>query len=216
MKLYSYYRSSASYRVRIALNLKQLGYETKPIHLVNQGGEQFLTDYTQLNPQALVPTLDDSGVILSQSLAILEYLEETYPQHPLLPSDNAARAQVRAMMQLIACEVHPLNNLRVLKFLKQELACNEDQKNQWYQHWITEGFTALEKILACEEMMGLCCYGDTPTFADCCLIPQVYNAQRFNVSLGDFPMIKRINNYCLTLEAFQHASPEVQPDAPRE
>lgn len=211
MKLYSYFRSSAAYRVRIALALKGLDFDLIPVHLVKDGGEQKQPDYTAINPQQLVPSFEtDDGEILTQSMAIMEYLEENYPQIPLLPTDKIARAKVRAIAQLIASDIHPLNNLRVLKYLKHTLKIEETQKDAWYQHWIYLGFDALEKLL---PEHGNFCYGDMPTIADCCLIPQVYNALRFECDMTDYPKIMRIYQHCNTLPAFITASPEQQVDA---
>ncbi|MCG8426258.1 MAG: maleylacetoacetate isomerase [Chromatiales bacterium] len=212
-RLYSYFRSSAAYRVRIALNLKGLEHEIVPVHLLRNGGEQNLPDYTAKNPLALVPTLEHDGLNLIQSLAILEYLEETRPTPALLPDQAAARARVRALAQTIACEIHPLNNLRVLDHLVNELGQDSDSKLAWYRHWINDGFIGLEKLLANSPETGRFCHGDTPTLADCCLVPQVYNAKRFNCPLDDFPTIQRINAACNELEAFRLAAPEQQPDA---
>ena len=211
--LYSYFRSSASYRVRIALNLKGLAYTVVPVHLVQDGGQQHAPAYAQMNPAQLVPTLVDGNFALGQSLAILEYLEETHPTPALLPTGAAQRAKVRSMAQAIACEVHPLNNLRVLQYLERELQVDATAKAQWYQHWITLGFTALETMLANSPEPGAFCHGNTPTFADCCLIPQIYNARRFDTPLEAFPHILRIEAACMALPAFQHARPEAQPDS---
>ena len=208
MKLYSYFRSSAAYRVRIALNLKQLDYVIQPVHLLKN--EQQQESYIALNPSQLVPSLIDQDQSFIQSLNILEYLEERYPSLPLLPTDLVERANVRAFSQTIACDIHPLDNLRVLKYLKHELAVNDEQKNQWYQHWIIEGFKSLEMQL--KDSNGQFCFGTQATFADCCLIPQVYNAKRFNVDLSDFPKIQSIDQHCLSLPAFLRAIPEQQPD----
>lgn len=208
MKLYSYFRSSAAYRVRIALNLKQLDYVIQPVHLLKN--EQQQESYIALNPSQLVPSLIDQDQSFIQSLNILEYLEERYPSLPLLPTDLVERAKVRAFSQTIACDIHPLDNLRVLKYLKHELAVNDEQKNQWYQHWIIEGFKSLEMQL--KDSNGQFCFGTQATFADCCLIPQVYNAKRFNVDLSDFPKIQSIDQHCLSLFAFLRAIPEQQPD----
>lgn len=211
MKLYSYFRSSAAYRVRIALALKQLDYTLVPVHLLDQGGEQKLPDYTAINPQQLVPSFESNvGEIITQSIAIMEYLEEQYPKIPLLPSDTLARAKVRAMAQIIACDIHPLNNLRVLKYLKNELGVTDEQKNAWYQHWIYESFNALEQMLPANAKF---CFGDTPTIADCCLIPQVYNALRFDCDMTQFPKMMQIYNHCNSLTSFIQASPEKQVDA---
>lgn len=213
MKLYSYFRSSAAYRVRIALALKNLPFDLVPVHLVNHGGEQKSPEYTSINPQQLVPALiTDSGEVLTQSLAILEYLEETYPQTPLLPTDTVARAKVRALCQAIACDIHPINNLRVLKYLSHELQITDAQKNTWYRHWIDEGFMALEKMLTDSEDF---CVANSPTLADCCLIPQVYNALRFDCDMTKYPKIWRIYQHCNTLAAFIDASPQQQRDAPK-
>ncbi|MDO4696866.1 MAG: maleylacetoacetate isomerase [Neisseria sp.] len=212
MKLYSYYRSSAAYRVRIALNLKQLPYEISTVHLLRNGGEQKTTEYAAVNPQQLVPTLEDKGLLLTQSLAIIEYLDEAYPKTPLLPADSAGRAKVRILSHLIACDVHPLNNLRVLQYLKNCLGVGEQDKNTWYAHWIRQGLEAFEQHLK-EPSAGRFCYGDTPSMADCCLIPQLYNARRFQIDLSPYPNILRIEQECAGLPAFQTAAPENQPDA---
>ena len=185
MKLYGYWRSTAAYRVRIALQIKALQFENLSVHLVKDGGEQFKPDYVDMNPAKLVPTLIDGDVVLNQSMAIVEYLDEQYPDTPLLPKDVALRAQVRAMAQDIACDIHPLNNLRVLKYLAGTLKVEDQAKSEWYAHWILTGFAALEQRLA--KTAGKYCFGDTVTLADLCLIPQLYNARRFNVPLDDFP-----------------------------
>ncbi|EPF87887.1 maleylacetoacetate isomerase [Acinetobacter gyllenbergii] len=208
MKLYSYFRSSAAYRVRIALNLKALPYETEAVHLVKN--EQQLASYRALNPSQLVPTLLDQDQTFTQSLSILEYLEERYPTKALLPKDLVERAKVRAFAQSIACDIHPINNLRVLKYLQNDLAISNEQKTLWYRHWILEGFHSLEMQL--QHSNGQFCFGSQPTFADCCLIPQVYNAKRFKIDLSAFPKIESIYQHCLTLPAFLNATPEQQPD----
>ncbi|ENX57046.1 MULTISPECIES: maleylacetoacetate isomerase [Acinetobacter] len=208
MKLYSYFRSSAAYRVRIALNLKALPYETEAVHLVKN--EQQLASYRALNPSQLVPTLLDQDQTFTQSLSILEYLEECYPAKALLPKDLVERAKVRAFAQSIACDIHPINNLRVLKYLQNDLAISNEQKTLWYRHWILEGFHSLEMQL--QHSNGQFCFGPQPTFADCCLIPQVYNAKRFKIDLSAFPKIESIYQHCLTLPAFLNATPEQQPD----
>lgn len=210
MKLYDYYRSSASYRVRITLNLKDIKYEAFSIHLINNGGEQHHLDYKQLNPQGLVPTLDENGHIISQSLAILEYLEEISPNPPLLPQTPLGRAQVRSLALLIACDIHPLNNLRVLERLRTEFQASEDQVKSWYHHWLKLGFDALENRLQSLPHKSKVCYGQEITIADICLIPQVYNALRFDFSMNDYPIIKDIYTYCMTLSAFREAAPEQQ------
>lgn len=216
MKLYSYFRSSASYRVRIALNLKGLPCEIVPVHLLRDGGEQFKESYRKLNPDALVPAfVDESGteaVVLTQSLAIIEYLEETYPQPPLLPKGAVDRAYVRSLALTIACEIHPLNNLRVLRYLVRELKVSEEQKNAWYRHWCEQGLASMEAMLAKDPRTGRFCYGDAPTLADCVLVPQVANAQRFDCDLSTMPTIMRINQACLELDAFAKAAPAKQPD----
>jgi maleylacetoacetate isomerase len=208
MKLYDYYRSTASYRVRIALNFKDISYELLPVHLINNGGEQHQADYLALNPQGLVPTLDENGHILSQSLAIIEYLEDICPAPPILPSNPLARAQVRSLALIIACDIHPLNNLRVLEQLKQEFNANENQVNGWYHHWLKKGFDAIEEKLKHLPRKQHVCYGNEISMADICLIPQVYNAKRFNFSLDNYPLINEINDYCLTINAFADAAPE--------
>lgn len=210
MKLYSYFRSSAAYRVRIALALKGLAFDIVPVHLVNNGGEQKSPDYTAINPQQLLPSFEtDEGEIITQSLAILEFLEENYPQVSLLPTDKIARAKVRALCQIIACDIHPIDNLRVLKYLKNTLEVTEEQKNAWYQHWVYEGFNAIEKLLPDNPKF---CFGDSPTLADCCLIPQVYNAIRFECDMTNYPKIWQIYQHCNTLTSFIEASPEQQVD----
>jgi maleylacetoacetate isomerase len=217
MKLYSYFRSSASYRVRIALNLKNLPFDVVPVHLLKNGGEQFAPEYRNLNPDALVPALIDEAAdnpaALTQSLAIIEYLEETHPQPALLPKNPADRAFVRSLALSIACEIHPLNNLRVLRYLVRDLKVDEESKSAWYRHWCEQGLAALEATLARDDRVGKFCFGDTPTLADCCLVPQIANAQRFNSDLSKMPTIMRINETCLALDAFQKAAPANQPDA---
>lgn len=213
MKLYTFFRSSASYRVRIALNLKGLEYEHVPIHLRRGGGEQFSSDYKAKNPQALVPTLEDGGRLLTQSLAIIEYLEERYPAPPLLPKDPADRATVRAMALAVACEIHPIQNLRVLSYLRNELKQPESEANRWAQHWIGLGFAALEQMILTAPKRGKFCFGEAPTLADLCLVPQVANARRFGCDISGYPTLVRIDAHCATLPAFVKAAPENQPDA---
>lgn len=213
MKLYTFFRSSASYRVRIALNLKGIDCEQVPIHLRRGGGEQFLPEYKAMNPQALVPTLEDGGRLLTQSLAIIEYLEERYPEPPLLPKDPADRAAVRAMALAIACEVHPLQNLKVLNYVKGELKQDEAAANRWAQHWIALGLAALEQMVLAAPKRGRFCFGDAPTLADLCLVPQLANARRFGCDLSGVPTLVRIDAHCGTLPAFVNAAPENQPDA---
>jgi maleylpyruvate isomerase len=214
LQLYSYFRSSAAYRVRIALELKGLPYSYVPVHLLKDGGAQHAPQYQRLNPTELVPTLvDEDGHALGQSLAIMEYLDETQPAPALLPHDALGRARVRALAQTVACEIHPLNNLRVLQYLERDLKVTDAAKSDWYRHWITLGFTALERMLADNPATGRFCHGDTPGLADCCLIPQVANSRRFDTPLEAFPTIRRIDEACLALPAFQKAAPQVQPDA---
>jgi len=213
MKLHTYHRSSASYRVRIALNLKGLQAEAAYVHLTRNGGEQFAPAFDALNPQHLVPVIEDDGMALPQSLAIIEYLEETRPAAPLLPSDARGRARVRALSQAIASDIHPINNLRVLKYLSEELKASPDQKNAWYRHWVALGLAGLERQLAGDPATGLFCHGDTPTMADCCLVPQLYNARRFECDLSGYPTLAVIDARCAELAAFRDALPETQPDA---
>ena len=213
MQLYGYFRSSAAYRVRIALNLKGLSYEYVPVHLLKDGGQQLSDTYRALNPAALVPTLVDDGAALGQSLAIIEYLDETRPEVPLLPADALGRARVRGLAQAVACDTHPLNNLRVLKYLKHTLQVSDDAKNEWYRHWVDVGLGALEAMLAQSDDTGRFCHGDTPTVADLCLVPQVYNARRFGCDMSAFPTIERIDAACGELQAFVDAQPQNQLDA---
>ncbi|MCL7929217.1 maleylacetoacetate isomerase [Halomonas llamarensis] len=209
--LHGYFRSSAAYRVRIALNLKGLDYAQAPINLVK--GENHDDAYRALNPQGLVPVLEtEEGVPLTQSLAICEYLDERYPTPALLPEHIEERARVRALAQLVACEMHPLNNLRVLKYLVSELGVSEQDKLTWYRHWVIEGFNALEPMLKPAAGTGDFCHGDTPTLADLCLVPQVFNAERFECDLAAYPTIQRITANCRALEAFRLAAPGEQPD----
>jgi maleylpyruvate isomerase len=213
MKLYTFFRSSASYRVRIALNLKGLDYEQAPIHLRRGGGEQLKPAYKAINPQALVPALEDERQTFSQSLAIIEYLEERYPKPPLLPSDAAERAVVRSMALLIACEVHPIQNLRVLNHLKSDHKQSEDDTIRWARHWINLGLSALEQMIISVTEPGDFCFGKTPTMADICLVPQLGNARRFAVDLSAYPKLLAIESACISLPAFADAAPEHQPDA---
>ena len=237
LTLYTYFRSSASYRVRIALNLKALTYASKAIHLVRDGGEQLSVAYRALNPDGLVPALvlgaaadpadtadtagdgDGDGAalpsaqILTQSLAIIEYLDESYPAPPLLPASAIDRAWVRSIALAIACDIHPVNNLRILRYLSSRLNVTEHDKDAWYRHWCEQGLAALEVMLARDPRVGRFCFGDTPSLADCCLVPQVFNAQRFNCELKAMPTVLRINDACLELDAFQRAMPSRQEDA---
>lgn len=212
--LYGYWRSSAAYRVRIALALKGLAYENRPVHLVKDGGQQHATGYAAMNPQQLVPSLRDGERVLTQSLAIMEYLEETRPEPPLLPADARGRARVRALAQLVACDIHPLGNLRVLQYLERELGVDDARRGAWSRHWIATGFAAMEAMLAGHAATGRYCHGDTPGLADACLVPQVYNARRWKLPLDDYPTIRRIDEACGELEAFRSALPEAQADAP--
>ena len=217
MKLYGYFRSSASYRVRIALNLKGLDYEQVAIHLVKNGGEQLTPAYRALNPDGLVPALQDEldgeTITLTQSMAIVEYLDEVYPDIAMLPSKPLERAYVRSLALSIACEIHPVNNLRVLKYLSGTLQISDEQKNAWYRHWCEVGLAVLEQKLATDNRTGRFCFGDTPGFADCFLIPQIANAQRFNCDMSSMPTIMRIHQTCSEHPAFIKAAPANQPDA---
>lgn len=209
-QLYSYFRSSASYRVRIALNLKQLEYDTVPVHLAK--GAQRREGYLAVNPAGLVPALVEDGHVLTQSLAIIEYLDELHPEPPLLPGSAADRARIRAIAQTIACEIHPLNNLGVLNYLRDALDVDETARNAWYRHWVEKGLATVEGLLA-DSRSGAFCHGDAPTLADCCLVPQVFNAQRFASRLDHVPTVMRIFDQCMALDAFQRAAPAAQPDA---
>lgn len=214
MQLYSYFRSSAAYRVRIALNLKGLAYDYAPVHLLKDGGQQLFEPYTRLNPNAVLPTLiDDDGAILHQSLALIEYLEETHPLPPLLPTGAAARARVRALALTIACDIHPLNNLRVLRYLKNTLGVPDQARDEWYRHWVESGLLALERMLADTPATGRFCHGDTPSMADLCLVPQMFNARRLNCDMDRIPTVARIDAACREHPAFVQAAPENQPDA---
>ncbi|GGY02040.1 maleylacetoacetate isomerase [Massilia dura] len=213
MKLYTYFRSSAAYRVRIALNLKGIGYESIPVHLLKNGGEQHDDAYRAVNPSELVPALETEGVTLGQSMAIIEYLDETHPMMPLLPPDALGRARVRALAQTVACDTHPLTNLRVLRHLKGALGLSEEDRNAWYRHWLGEGMRVLEAQLANGAATGRFCHGDMPTMADCFLVPQVFNARRFDIDLAPYPTIARIDAACVDIPAFQAAHPSQQPDA---
>ncbi|QCP80378.1 maleylacetoacetate isomerase [Alcaligenes nematophilus] len=214
MILYSYFRSSAAYRVRIGLNLKGLNYQIKPVHLLKDGGQQHQPDYVQVNPVQLLPALDDDGLIITQSLAILEYLDERYPELPLLPKASAERAWARSMAQTVACDIHPLNNLRVLQYLKNELHAQEDARNQWYRHWVSVGLEGLEALVQRHGKKDHdFIFGDTPGLAEICLIPQMFNARRFDIDLSTFPRLLAVEEKCLELSAFQEAAPDRQPDA---
>ncbi|MCG9679123.1 maleylacetoacetate isomerase [Vibrio sp. Isolate24] len=211
LTLYGYWRSSAAYRVRIALNLKQLPYIQKSIHLVNNGGEQHSAQFQALNASELVPVLIDGDVRLNQSLAIIDYLDEQYPSYLLTPLDKQKRYIVKALAQDIAVDIHPINNLRVLQYLSKELLVVEEQKSQWYRHWIDVGFHSLEKKLA--QTHGAYCVGDDISLVDVCLVPQVYNAERFSVDLSRYPLIHKVTMSLREHPAFISAAPEHQPDA---
>ncbi len=213
IKLYGYWRSTAAYRVRIALNIKQISYSQTSVNLIKDGGEQHAQPYRQLNPQGLVPTLVDGPAEIGQSMAILEYLEERYPKVPLLPEDSAKRALVRQLANTIACDVHPLNNLRVLQYLSNELSVADADKTKWYHHWLFLGFSAFEQLLEKHQFNGPYCIGGELSLADTCLIPQIYNANRFDYPMEKHPLLQSINENCLQLTRFQDASPESQPDA---
>ncbi|MEW9572972.1 maleylacetoacetate isomerase [Rhodanobacter sp. Si-c] len=213
MKLYNYFRSSASYRVRIALNLKGLAYDYVSVHLTREGGEQFAAGYRGMAPEALVPVLEDGTVTVHQSLAIIEYLDEIYPSPPLLPSDAAARAAVRAMAMDIACDLHPLGNLRVLKHLAGTYGLKKEDTDAWYRHWVGLGFGALENRLASSPARGRFCHGDAPSMADIALVPQVFNARRFGTDMKLYPVISAIADRCDELDAFAEAAPARQVDA---
>ena len=210
MKLYSYYRSSAAYRVRIALNLKGLPYDYVAVNLLHN--EQKSEEYMARNPQGLLPALElEGGEVLAQSVAILEWLEDTNPAPALLPSDPLPRARVRSLVNNIVCDIHPLNNLSIMNYLRKELGASDEGVHRWYCNWVDRGFSAIEQNLA--DNMGDCCFGDQPTLADVCLIPQVYNAYRFKVPMESYPNIRQVVQHCNSLEAFANAAPEAQPDA---
>lgn len=212
MKLHNYHLSSASFRVRIALNLKGLPFEYVSHHL--RRAEHRSETFLRLNPQGLVPALElDDGAVLTQSMAIIEFLNEAYPEPPLLPLGLRERARVRALSQAIACDIHPVNNLRVLKYLETPLGHDQTTRDTWYRHWVTIGFDALEADLAAGPATGRFCHGDAPTLADICLLPQIFNAKRFDVDLGAYPTIRRIHDACLDLPAFADAVPDRQPEA---
>ncbi len=217
VKLYTYFRSSAAYRVRIALNLKGLPYEAIPVHLLRGGGEQHGEAFAERNPAQLVPVLEVGAVSLTQSLtqslAIIEYLEETHPTPPLLPREPLERAKVRALALAIACDIHPLNNLRVLQYLDAKLDVDAERRAEWSRHWIELGFAAIERMLAAGGAAGDFCYGERPTLADCVLVPQAFNALRAKCPLERYPAIRRVYEHCASLSAFQRAAPAAQPDA---
>jgi len=210
--LYSYWRSSSSYRVRIALNLKEIDYKQEPVHLVRNGGEQNQAAYREINPLGLVPALTHNGQVLVQSLAICEYLEESFPPLPLLPEDPHGRARVRGIAQSIASEIQPMNNLAVIQYLKKEMGQDDEAVRKWYGYWVGRGFAAVENWLGSQDT-GRFCHGDTPGLADCFLVPQVYNAERFKCDLEPYPRIMSITSRCRELPCFQAAAPENQPDS---
>jgi len=213
IELFSYWRSSAAYRVRIGLNLKGLPHQITPVHLVRDGGQQHTDAYAALNPQELVPTLRHGGRVLTQSMAILEYLDELFPAAALLPDDAPGRARVRALAQLVACDIHPLNNLRVMQFFGDTWNVPAPERDDWTRHWMRVGLEAMERMLVESVDTGRYCHGDSPGLADCCLVPQLYNARRFNLDLAPYPTIARIDAACAALPAFDTARPEVQADA---
>ncbi len=211
MQLYNYFRSSASYRVRIALALKGIAYDYAAVHLAKN--EHLTPSFSELNAARLVPMLEDGDKRLTQSLAIIEYLEETHPTPALLPADALGRARVRALAYDIACEIHPLNNLRVLRYLVHDLKLSEDDKNRWYRHWVESGLDVVERQLAVHPATGRFCHGDSPGLADCTLVPQIHNAQRFNCRLDNLPTVIRIFDACMALDAFSKTQPSACPDA---
>ncbi len=213
MKLYTYFRSSAAFRARIALNYKGIPYESVPRHLTRKGGEHRQPEYLQANPQGLVPALEDGGVVIGQSLAILEYLEEKYPEPPLLPKEPMARAQVRSMMLGIACDVHPLQNLRVTNYLAQEFGHDDGEVSRWRVHWISLGMSTMETLVKRYSGDGQHCFGNSVTFADVCLLPQMISAKRFGCDVSRYPGLVRIAEHLEKLPAFAEARPERQPDA---
>jgi maleylacetoacetate isomerase len=211
LKLYNYFRSSASYRVRIALALKGLAYEYVPVHLLKN--EQLKPPFSEMSPAKLVPALQEGDELITQSLAIIEYLEETHPQPPLLPAEPLARARVRSLALDIACEIHPIDNLRVLRYLVHEMKVSEDDKNRWYRHWVETGLEVVEQQLAGNAQTGRFCHGDTPTLADIVLVPQIFNAQRMDCRLDHVPTVMRVFGECMALEAFSGTQPSACPDA---
>lgn len=211
MELYNYFRSSASFRVRIAMALKGLDFDYKSVHLAKN--EQFNESYAAVSASRLVPLLRDGDALVTQSMAIIEYLDETHPEPPLLPGDALARAYVRALSQDIACEIHPLNNLRVLRYLVKDLGVSDEDKTRWYRHWVESGLAVVEQRLKAEGRAGRCCFGDTPTMADCLLVPQIFNAQRFDSRLDHVPTVMKIFEHCMTLDAFKQTQPSACPDA---
>lgn len=214
LKLYSYWRSSAAYRVRIVLHLKGLAFDTHPVHLVADGGQQHTAEFAELNPQQLVPVLMHGRRVIRQSTAIMEYLEGCFPEPAILPVDERERARARSLAAAVACDIHPLANLRVLQYLEQQLGVDEAKRGDWVRHWIRLGFDAIEELLAKHPDTGEFCQGDSPGLADACLVPQVYNAIRWQLPLDAYPTIRRIHDACIARDAFKAAAPEAQPDAP--
>ncbi|MCC7249905.1 MAG: maleylacetoacetate isomerase [Lysobacter sp.] len=214
LKLYGYWRSSAAYRVRIALNLKGLDYEDVPVDLIRDGGDQLRPGYETTHPQRLIPVLQHGHRMIRQSLAIIEYIDEIWSSPPLLPIEPRDRAHTRALALLVACDIHPLNNLRVMRYLEREFDVQQPARDAWMRHWIEDGFRAFEAMLVDDLARGTFCEGDTPGLADCCLIPQIYNARRFKVDMTPYPTIRAIEAECMALPAFDAARPENQPDAP--
>ncbi len=211
MKLYGFFRSSAAYRARIALNLKQIPYKSISLNL--RKNEQQSADFLQLNPQGLVPVLEHNGTVLSQSLVIMEYLDQQFPNPALIPTEDSDRLYVNSIALTIACDIHPLNNLRILNYLEYNLAIDEPKRNAWYQHWVAEGLRALEEKLAFEQKHGEYCLANSPTLADVCLVPQMANARRFKCDLSNYPILTAIDAKCRELKSFVDAAPENQPDA---
>jgi maleylpyruvate isomerase len=211
--LYGYFRSSAAFRARIALNLKGIKPELRFVHLLKDGGQQHTAEYKTLNPMELIPALVHDGQLITQSLAIMEYLDEIVPEPPLLPKDALGRARVREIACVIACDIHPVNNLRLNQYLKREFHSSDEQQANWQRHWITLGFEALEKMLSLSKNTGAFCYGDTPTVADICLIPQIFNARRVNLEIEQYPTLSRIFARAMQHPAFDVAQPKNQPDA---
>ena len=213
LRLHSYWRSSAAYRVRIGLNLKGLRYQTVPVHLLHQGGQQHHAEYAALNPQQLVPTLEHGARVIRQSLAILEYLDEAWPSPRFLPMTARDRARVRSLAQLVASDIHPLNNLRVLQYFENNWSVPQAERDEWVRYWIVAGFQAMETLLENDPATGTFCHGQSPGLADCCLVPQVFNARRFGVDMQAYPTLLRIDQACQELPAFIEARPDRQPDA---
>ena len=211
MQLYHYFRSSASYRVRIALALKGLDCELLPVHLLRN--EQLKEPFSSISAAGLVPLLKDGDELLAQSMAIMEYLDETHPEPSLLPGDAVARTRIRALAQDVACEIHPLNNLRVLRYLVREMKLSDDDKNRWYRHWVESGLAAVERQLAGDARTGRFCHADTPTLADCVLVPQIHNAQRMDCRLDQVPTVMRVFDACMELDAFNRTQPSAYPEA---